>query len=911
MQRSRTFARAELPGSGSTPSRGRGGAQRCASPSGALGQHLRFMPSVLLAVLMLPGLAWAGDHCESINVTAGTIRNPADIRAFVECARDYVTDNGIAEAARAFRADERWLSDSIYVFVSRQGPSGSEATSFVFPPDPSREGQPWGPLVDEFGSDYYVERARVFDVLGGEDGAAGWMYYSFTNPATGRSEPKASYLIALDWDGTPAIIGAGIYQNDIPATCYPEQVNAMQLDMMPDDMTLAPFVRCAAMVIEGKGFFGVAELMTDRWRSGSVYLFGVDATSGTQLFTGNPARVNGRQMMEGLDDRDPTGRFAGRDAPAVGASFGEAYLYYEGFNPATGAAASKVTFVKRVTAQGTPVLVGAGYYPGATAPVPSAEQSVSDDPAVALGDSGKAAMSAATGGSATDGRAFRSDDVVPLASPARRLLTLENGEGAAALNPRDGGSGGTGLPPMRATQANTIGMEFVEIPAGSFTMGSPRDEDGRFEGEGPQREVTLSQGFGMGKYEVTQGQWEAVMGSNPSHFSNCGARCPVDHVSWDDVQNFIVELNQREAGSGYAYRLPTEAEWEYAARAGTSGARYGALDEIAWYSENSDSLARVGGPRRVGQKQANAWGLHDMLGNVWEWTGDRFGDYRSGAVTDPTGPESGSYRVYRGGSWFTGARNARSAYRNGNAPGRRNISIGFRLVRTNATGMEFVRVTAGSFTMGSPVDEEGRLPDDGPPREVTISRDFWMGKYEVTQGEWVAVMGSNPSQFTDCGPRCPVEQVSWNDVPEFIRRLNYGSAAAGRSARYRLPTEAEWEYAARAGTAGARYGALDEIAWYETNSGDRTHPVGRKRANAWGLHDMLGNVWEWTGDWYSEWPSGGVVTDPTGPETGAYRVTRGGSRYSDARQVRSAHRYVVSPRAQYYDSFGFRLVRTD
>lgn len=322
----------------------------------------RFILLATLCALVVPGLAWAGGHCEENDVTAGAISNRADIRAFVECAYDYVMDNGTEEAARAFREDEHWLSDSIYVFVDQMGPSGSEATSYVFPPDTSLEGQPWGPLVDEFGTDYFVEATRIFSAIDGGPGTGAWMYYSFTNPASGRYEPKASYLIQLDWNGMPALIGAGLYQRDIPATCYPEQVNAMQLDMMPDDLMLAEFVRCAAMVIDNKGFFGVAELMTDRWQSGSVYVFGVDAMSGMQLFTSNPAMVNGMQMMEGLDDMDPMGRFAGRDAPAVGSSFGEAYLYYDAFNPAMGMSGTKVTFVKMVMAQGTPVLVGSGYY---------------------------------------------------------------------------------------------------------------------------------------------------------------------------------------------------------------------------------------------------------------------------------------------------------------------------------------------------------------------------------------------------------------------------------------------------------------------------------------------------------------------------------------------------------------------
>ena len=678
--------------------------------AGLRGTAIRFTLWAALGALALPSFAWAGGHCESINVTAGAVRNRADIRAFVECAYAYAMENGTEEAGRAFREDERWRSDSIYVFVDQQAPSGAEATSYVFPPDTSREGQPWGPLVDEFGTDYFVEATRIFDVLGGESGAGGWMYYSFTNPASGRSEPKASYLIALDWDGAPAMIGAGVYQRDIPAACYPEEVNAMQLDAMPDDMQLAQFVRCAALVIESKGFFGVAELLTERWRSGSVYVFGVDAGSGVQLFTSNPATVNGRQMMEGLDDRDPMGRFAGRDAPAVGAAFGEAYLYYDGFNPAAGGAQGKVAFVKRVMAQGTPVLVGAGYYPGATAPVTPPFAPV--ERVVELGDSGETVtlVTAAGGGFELGGEPVRSGDIREFGGAMYRLV-LEGGTWTATLVPPDGGP--SGEPAVGATWTNALGMEFVGVPAGTFVMGSPEGEEGRFNDEGPH-EVTLSQGFWMGKHEVTQGEWEAVMGSNPSYFTACGAECPVEQVSWEDIQGFMARLNEREAAAGSTsrYRLPTEAEWEYAARAGSAAATpegelriFGfrnapVLDGQAWYGGNSGVAYEGGwdcsgweekqhesercGTHPVGQKRANGWGLHDMLGNVWEWVSDWYGRYPSGAVTDPTGPGSGSSRVRRGGSWIDAARSVRSATRYYTfAPGARYFTLGFRLVRTN------------------------------------------------------------------------------------------------------------------------------------------------------------------------------------------------------------------------------------
>ena len=217
--------------------------------------------------------------------------------------------------------------------------------------------------------------------------------------------------------------------------------------------------------------------------------------------------------------------------------------------------------------------------------------------------------------------------------------------------------------------------------------------------------------------------------------------------------------------------------------------------------------------------------------------------------------------------------------------------------------MEFVRVPAGEFQMGSTSEEASS--DEQPVTRVRISRAFWLGRYEVTQAEWEAVMGSNPSGFDECGPDCPVENVSWNDVQEFIRRLN---ATVGEE-RYRLPTEAEWEYAARAETSGDRYGNLDAIAWYDGNSGDRPLPVGQKAPNAWGLHDMLGNVWEWVQDWHGGYP-GGAVTDPRGPGSGSVRVIRGSSWGNIAGHCRASIRFKRSPgyRLSY---LGFRLLRTE
>jgi formylglycine-generating enzyme required for sulfatase activity len=225
---------------------------------------------------------------------------------------------------------------------------------------------------------------------------------------------------------------------------------------------------------------------------------------------------------------------------------------------------------------------------------------------------------------------------------------------------------------------------------------------------------------------------------------------------------------------------------------------------------------------------------------------------------------------------------------------------------TNSIGMEFVLIPSGSFIMGADKNFEEAADDETPQHRVTISKPFYLGAHEVTQAQWTAVMGNNPSKFK--GRSNPVEMVSWDDVQIFIRRLNQQEGHK----RYRLPTEAEWEYAARAGTTGAySFGddadSLGRYAWYVGNSGDKTHPVGQKQSNPWGLYDMHGNVWEWVQDWYdSAYYSRSPGTDPKGPSSGSYRVVRGGSWNHHAMHCRSANRYDLTPdiRNVY---FGFRL----
>ena len=168
---------------------------------------------------------------------------------------------GFEEARRAFNEDERWKSGPTYIFVDEVTPMSDLSRPFVFPPDPSREGLPWGLLIDAFGNDWYREQHRIVNSAGD-----GWIYYSFLNPATGRDEPKASYLKSIDWDGTLATIGAGIYRRDLPGTCRSEEVHAMGLDADPSKEKLQEFVRCAAMELESQGYFAVRSLTTDpRW----------------------------------------------------------------------------------------------------------------------------------------------------------------------------------------------------------------------------------------------------------------------------------------------------------------------------------------------------------------------------------------------------------------------------------------------------------------------------------------------------------------------------------------------------------------------------------------------------------------------------------------------------------------------
>ena len=506
-------------------------------------------------------------------------------------------------------------------------------------------------------------------------------------------------------------------------------------------------------------------------------------------------------------------------------------------------------------------------------------------------------------------------------------------------------------------------LEMVLIPEGKFMMGSPASEKWRVDNE-TQHEVTITKPFYIGKYEVTQEQWEGVMGEHGSE--NKGAKYPVTYVSWKECQEFIKKLNGQTSGG---YRLPTEAEWEYACRAGTN-TTYSFGDSL----KDIDANINGSSTKAVGSYRPNAFGLYDMHGNVWEWCEDWYADYPAGLVTDPIGPATGKSRVLRGGSFHNYESRARSSLRFDNQPFYQNYFFGFRLARTmNIEGLsepdikefllkvkkeqeaktekeqeaktkkeeeakgrkeveetkakdaqkketmilhkevedkidlgkginlEMVLIPSGKFMMGSPVSEKAHRKDE-TQHEVTLTKPFYMGKYEVTQEQWETIMGDNPSKIK--GEKLPVINVSWLDCQEFIKKLNENTNGG-----YRLPTEAEWEYACRAGTSTAfSYG--DSITKSDANIyGATVKDVGWYKPNAFGLYDMHGNVWEWCEDCYADYPKESLI-DPKGSATGEDRVLRGGSFFDFDSNVYSSLRNCIRPTDKSFKTVGFRLAKT-
>ena len=529
---------------------------------------------------------------------------------------------------------------------------------------------------------------------------------------------------------------------------------------------------------------------------------------------------------------------------------------------------------------------------------------------------------------------------------------------------------------------------------------------------------------------------------------------PVEHVSHDDVQIFLNRLNvtERNAGnlnSGWQYVLPTEAQWEYACRAGTTTI-------FSWGNSASSDQAnfdgtqpfggapagiKIGQTTDVGQYGANPWGFFDMHGNIWEWTADWKSSYAAAPQTDPMGPPTGSQRVVRGRFWLSSGAVLRSASRLPKNPDHRNSHGGFRLalrqvtlpptdlattapltiaenqpvgtvvgefnatdpdagatltyhlvsgvgdgnntlftLETNGTlktattfdyesnastyairikakdefnatvegnftvtlqdvsyepsqpphsvqsaaNLEMIWVEPGTFTMGSPVGEANRDPNE-TEHNVTLTKGFYLGKYEVTQAQYEAVMTGNanglnakPSTWPNNSNR-PVEMVSWDDIQIFLTRLNAAEQTAGRLPAgwsYVLPTESQWEYACRAGTSTVySWGATIDSSNANFNQSGigQTRDVGQYAANHWGFFDMHGNVWELTADAWGSYTSGDQ-TDPLNiGATGSSRVIRGGAWNHPDLNVRSAYRTQPSGNTSSSSdsTIGFRLALRD
>jgi formylglycine-generating enzyme required for sulfatase activity len=447
------------------------------------------------------------------------------------------------------------------------------------------------------------------------------------------------------------------------------------------------------------------------------------------------------------------------------------------------------------------------------------------------------------------------------------------------------------------------------------------------EPEKPPHEVTITRGFWMGQTPVTVGAYKRYAGSigrriPPAPNFNSGwmnENMPIVNVTWEEAQAYCGWIGTR---------LPTEAEWEYAARGGSTEARYGSLDDIAWYSNNSD-----GQTHDVAQKRANGFGLYDALGNVSEWVNDWYDEnyYQGSPAQDPEGPGYGQYRVLRGGAYYLATKFVRLSYRFRVYPDVRITYIGFRCggnaeqalplapvemarrpvsaprtgqVRDNPKdGLKYVWIAPGTFTMGCSAGDYQCLAPEKPPHQVTITKGFWMGQTPVTVGAFKRFAESTGHRI----PPAPNFNSGWmnENMPIVDVRWDEAQAYCGWIGG-RLPTEAEWEYAARGGSTEARYGSIDDIAWNNNNSGRQTHDVAQKRANGFGLYDMLGNVNEWVNDWYDEnYYQSSPAQDPQGPGYGQFRVRRGAGYAGGSMTLRFSSRFRLNPNFRVTD-LGFR-----
>ena len=482
-----------------------------------------------------------------------------------------------------------------------------------------------------------------------------------------------------------------------------------------------------------------------------------------------------------------------------------------------------------------------------------------------------------------------------------------------------------------------VAFKMVFVEGGTFTMGT--NDEYAYDSEKSAHQVTLTD-FWMGETKVTQALWTAVMGTSLSQqqskhsgyvIRGQGPNYPMYFVSYDEATDFCNKMNtllNDQLPDGCKFVIPTEAQWEYAAKGGNQSKGYtyagsNKLSDVAWYENNSGDKIHP-----VKTKLPNELGLYDMCGNLEEWCSDWYEKYSGTSQVDPIGPMSGKERVTRGCNRRSDEKWCRLSYRYHESPssgydnfhGFRIALVNIKLTEANrkkaaeeakrkeeATAEEakrkveeeaaamkktlnftvrnvtfkMVYVAGGTFTMGCS-NEKGIdcASCESFAHSVTLS-DYHIGETEVTQALWRAVMGNTPSKYK--GDDLPVEQVNWNDCQEFCNKLNNllrNELPSG--CRFTLPTEAQWEYAAKGGNKSKGYlysgsNNVNDVAWCLTNRHyEGPKPVKTKSPNELGLYDMTGNVDEWCQDWYStDYFCISPSKDPPGPPSGKFRVCRG------------------------------------
>ena len=420
---------------------------------------------------------------------------------------------------------------------------------------------------------------------------------------------------------------------------------------------------------------------------------------------------------------------------------------------------------------------------------------------------------------------------------------------------------------------------------------------------------TELQSFKLAKTETTVAQWRMFCNSTGRKMPEAPSwgwidDHPIVNINWHEAMDYCKWLSDK---TGDNYRLPTEAEWQYAAEDRSGFKKFSGSDkiwEVAWYNDG-----KTNSTHSVGQKQPNSRGIFDMSGNVWEFCVDWYGDIPGVAGSNPTGPSGGTYKVIKGGSWNTNDRFCSYITRDYVLPTDFKNDGGFRVAlpyKNPYLHSEMIRVEGGSFIMG-----DNELEGDMKPEHRVTIETFNISRTETTVGQWLTFCQATGRPYPldpTWGPieSYPIVKVNWNEAVEYCDWL---SKKTGKL--FRLPTEAEWEYASRGGVKSKNFkysggNEINNICWHKGNSNNQPHQVALKKPNELGIYDMSGNVREWCLDWIGKYSENSQI-NPKGPANGEYRSLRGGSFADEDRFFGVSFRSGSDPRA-HYENFGFRVV---